>query len=88
MAQGNSHGNNEDKSTTPSGHHRKSQSGNFVTNKIFGRISHAVHGIVDVDPERTRRDQIGKTRESLVHVAFPQPIVEPLKLTHKQLEQA
>ncbi|MCJ1308370.1 Sorting nexin, cytoplasm-to-vacuole targeting pathway/endosomal sorting [Agyrium rufum] len=42
-----------------------SGSGNFVTNKIFGRISHAVHGIVDVDPERTRRDQIGKTKESL-----------------------
>lgn len=47
---------------------RKSQSGGFVTNKIFGRISHAVHGIVDVDPERTRRDQIGKTKESLSHV--------------------
>ena len=47
----------------------KSQSGgSFVTNKIFGRISHAMHGIVDVDPERTRRDQIGKTRESLGHV--------------------
>lgn len=47
----------------------KSQSmGGSVTNKIFGRISHAVHGIVDVDPERTRRDQIGKTRESLVQV--------------------
>lgn len=48
--------------------HRKSPSGNFVTNKIFGRISHAVHGFVDVDPERTRRDQIGKTKESLVQV--------------------
>ena len=47
---------------------KKSQGGGFVTNKIFGRISHAVHGIVDVDPERTRRDQIGKTRESLVQV--------------------
>ena len=47
---------------------RKSQTGGFVTNKIFGRISHAVHGIVDVDPERTRRDQIGKTKESLVQV--------------------
>ncbi|PQE14304.1 sorting nexin-41 protein [Rutstroemia sp. NJR-2017a BBW] len=45
--------------------HRKSSSGNFITNKIFGRISHAVHGVVDVDPERTRRDQIGKTRESI-----------------------
>jgi sorting nexin-41/42 len=48
--------------------HRKSSSGNFVTNRIFGRISHAVHGFVDVDPERTRRDQIGKTKESLVQV--------------------
>lgn len=53
---------------TSSTNHRKSQSGGFVANKIFGRISHAVHGIVDVDPERTRRDQIGKTRESLVQV--------------------
>lgn len=45
--------------------HRKSSSGNFITNKIFGRISHAVHGVVDVDPERTRRDLMGKTRESI-----------------------
>jgi hypothetical protein len=45
--------------------HRKSTSGNFITNKIFGRINHAIHGVVDVDPERTRRDQIGKTRESI-----------------------
>jgi sorting nexin-41/42 len=52
----------------PTSPHRKSQSGNFVTNKIFGGIGHAVRGIVDVDPERTRRDQIGKTRESIAHV--------------------
>jgi sorting nexin-41/42 len=45
--------------------HRKSQSGNFITNKIFGRISHAVHGLADVDPERSRRDNIGKTKESI-----------------------
>lgn len=48
--------------------HRHTSSGNFVTNKIFGRISHAVHGFVDVDPERTRRDQIGKTKESLLQL--------------------
>lgn len=53
---------------SPSGTPRKSSAGGFVANKIFGRISHAVHGIVDVDPERTRRDQIGKTRETLVQV--------------------
>jgi hypothetical protein len=45
--------------------HRKSPSGNFITNKIFGRISHAVHGLADVDPERSRRDNIGKTKESI-----------------------
>lgn len=45
--------------------HRKSSSGNFITNRIFGRINHAIHGVVDVDPERTRRDLIGKTKESI-----------------------
>jgi ubiquitin carboxyl-terminal hydrolase 4/11/15 len=59
---------------TPPPSHRKSPSGNFVTNKIFGRISHAVHGFVDVDPERTRRDQIGKTKESLVQVSYCNPV--------------
>ncbi|KAI9047966.1 hypothetical protein LZ554_007768 [Drepanopeziza brunnea f. sp. 'monogermtubi'] len=56
--------------------HRKSSSGNFITNKIFGRISHAVHGVVDVDPERTRRDQIGKTRESIEHLVQAQKASE------------
>ena len=51
--------------TSPNSNHRKSQSGGF---KIFGRLSHAMHGIVDVDPERTRRDQIGKTKESIEHL--------------------
>ena len=63
-----SQGPGEQEASSPSRHHRKSQSGAFVANKIFGRISHAIHGVVDVDPERTRRDTIGKTRESLVHV--------------------
>lgn len=56
--------------SSPIGNHRKSPSGGFVANKIFGRISHAIHGVVDVDPERTRRDTIGKTRESLVQVGL------------------
>jgi hypothetical protein len=57
-----------DPSVAGSPAHRKSSSGTFVANKIFGRISHAIHGFADVDPERTRRDQIGKTKESLIQV--------------------
>ena len=51
-----------------SGGHKKAASGNSITNKIFGPIRHAVQGVVDVDPERTRRDQIGKTRESITQL--------------------
>ncbi|EZF61236.1 sorting nexin-41 [Trichophyton rubrum D6] len=67
--------------STPSGH-RKSSSGNFVTNKIFGRISHAIHGFADVDPERTRRDQIGKTRESLTQLE------QALKVSEQDVKDA
>jgi hypothetical protein len=51
--------------SSPSPNHKKAASGNSITNKIFGPIRHAVQGVVDVDPERTRRDTIGKTRESI-----------------------
>lgn len=61
--------------------HRKTASGNFVTSKIFGRVSHAFHGIVDVDPERTRRDQIGKTRESITQVITVTPAFLMIQLT-------
>lgn len=45
--------------------HKRAPSGSFVKTKIFGRLTHAIHGVVDADPERARRDQIGKTKESL-----------------------
>ncbi|KAK3368177.1 mRNA capping enzyme alpha subunit-like protein [Podospora didyma] len=48
--------------------HKKAVSGNSITSKIFGPIRHAVQGVVDVDPERTRRDLIGKTRESITQL--------------------
>jgi len=48
--------------------HKKAASSNSITNKIFGPIRHAVQGVVDVDPERTRRDTISKTRESIVQL--------------------
>lgn len=60
----------------PSSPQRKSSSGSFIANKIFGRISHAVHGVVDVDPERTRRDLMSKTRESIGHLEGAQAAAE------------
>lgn len=42
--------------------------GNGLSSKIFGRLSYAVHGIVDVDPETTRRNNIGKTKERLLQL--------------------
>lgn len=42
--------------------------GNGLSSKIFGRLSYAVHGIVDVDPETTRRNNIGKTKERLAQL--------------------
>lgn len=79
----------EQDGSSPSKQHRKSQSGGFVANKIFGRISHAIHGVVDVDPERTRRDTIGKTKESLVQVFFSAALDWRRWVTDQlQLEQA
>ncbi|KAF2763502.1 hypothetical protein EJ05DRAFT_507087 [Pseudovirgaria hyperparasitica] len=63
-------------------HHRKSGSGNFVTNKIFGRINHAFQGIVDADPEKSRRDSITRTRESLTNLG------EALEVTKKDTKDA
>lgn len=45
--------------------HKKAASGNSITSKIFAPLRHAVQGVVDADPERTRRDMISKTRESI-----------------------
>lgn len=59
--------------------HRKSSS---MTGKLFGRISHAVHGFVDVDPEKTRRDQMGKTKESLTQLE------QALKVSEKDVKLA
>ena len=53
---------------SPTSAHRRGASGNFITNKVFGRLTHALHSVTDADPERARRDQIGKTKESLVQV--------------------
>jgi hypothetical protein len=50
--------------------HKKSTSASFLSNKIFGRISHAFQGVVDSDPIKTRQDLIGKTIEQVKNVSF------------------
>ena len=65
----------ERQSTSPPAH-RKMPSGNSITNKIFGPIRHAIQGVADVDPERSRRDLIGKTRESIGQLEQAQVAVE------------
>lgn len=43
----------------------------YKSNMSFlGAISHTLHGIMDVDPEATRRNSIGKTRESIQGVSY------------------
>ncbi|CAJ2510146.1 Uu.00g060460.m01.CDS01 [Anthostomella pinea] len=54
--------------------HKKAPSGNSFSNKIFGPIRHAIQGVADVDPERTRRDTIGKTLESIEHLEQAQVV--------------
>lgn len=61
--------------TNNSPSHKKAPSGNSITNKIFGPIRHAVQGVVDVDPEKTRRDTIGRTRESIAQLEQAQVAV-------------
>ncbi|KAJ9622780.1 Sorting nexin, cytoplasm-to-vacuole targeting pathway/endosomal sorting [Taxawa tesnikishii (nom. ined.)] len=68
--------------TSPTNNHRRGASGNFVTNKIFGRLTHAIHGVVDSDPERARRDQMSKTRESL------EQLEQALEVSEKDVKDA
>ncbi|KAK7735320.1 Sorting nexin, cytoplasm-to-vacuole targeting pathway/endosomal sorting [Cytospora paraplurivora] len=63
-----------ERSNSTSGH-KKAPSGNSITNKIFGPIRHAVQGVVDVDPEKTRRDTIGRTKESIAQLKQAQVVV-------------
>ena len=57
-----------ERAPAPSTNHRKAPSAASITNKIFGPLRHAVQGVVDADPERTRRDTISKTRETITQL--------------------
>ncbi|KAF2674212.1 sorting nexin-like protein-41 [Microthyrium microscopicum] len=56
---------NQGQAEAPASNHKKSTSGGFISNKIFGRLSHAFQGVVDSDPVKTRQDLIGKTSEQV-----------------------
>lgn len=62
--QGQSHPSDPPSSSTPTRSHSRGASSG-VANKLFGRLTHAIQGVTDQDPERARRDQLGKTKESL-----------------------
>ncbi|KAK3187239.1 Sorting nexin, cytoplasm-to-vacuole targeting pathway/endosomal sorting [Lecanicillium sp. MT-2017a] len=62
--------------STSVSHKKAPSTGNSITNRIFGPLRHAVQGVVDVDPERTRRDTIGKTRESIGQLEQAQVVSE------------
>jgi hypothetical protein len=54
--------------SSPTGSLRRSGSNTY---RLFGAISQTFQGIVDVDPESARRNNIGKTRETIEQVCFP-----------------
>ena len=58
-------GNLSDPPPTTPPHRRAPSSSGGVANKLFGRLTHAIQGVTDADPERARRDALGKTKESL-----------------------
>ncbi|TID15279.1 sorting nexin-like protein-41 [Venturia nashicola] len=68
--------------TSPPMAHKKTQSGSFISNKIFGRITHAFHGIADSDPVKTRQDLIGKTSEQV------KQLEQALEVSHDDVKDA
>ncbi|CAH1755770.1 18970_t:CDS:2 [Entrophospora sp. SA101] len=46
----------------------KSQKRNSSSSKLLSVLSHKIHGIMDVDPEATRRNRIGRTRDSIIQL--------------------
>lgn len=58
----------------------------------FGKLNHAIHGFMDVDPEATRRSNIGKTREQISQLeeamgAAKQDIQDASSSVKKDLER-
>ena len=74
---------NSPNSPQRSGSHKRASSG--VAGKIFGPLrgfTHAIQGVTDADPERARRDALGKTKESLVQLE------QALEVSQKDVKDA
>lgn len=68
-------------SRPPPPQHKKSASvstppSTNIFTRQFSKLGYAIHGVVDVDPERTRRDNIGKTRELIIQLEGAEKAVE------------
>ncbi|CAG8465388.1 2334_t:CDS:2 [Ambispora gerdemannii] len=70
------HHQNGELSNSATLNHTKKRSGS----KLFSVLSHTIHGIMDVDPEATRRSSIGKTADSIIQLE------EALETSRKDLK--
>lgn len=55
-------------SPTSSPSHKRGNYKGFGSSKLLGALSHTFQGIMDVDPEATRRNNIGKTRDTITQL--------------------
>jgi sorting nexin-41/42 len=49
---------------------------------LFSVLSHTLHGIMDVDPEASRRSSLGRTRESITQVCIMRLVVFYMIITN------
>ena len=63
----------EEEVTSPTTGNKKTKKRLSGVGKVFGfgKLNYAMKGIIDVDPETTRRNNIGKTKESIAQVYVP-----------------
>ncbi|OQO13770.1 hypothetical protein B0A48_02001 [Cryoendolithus antarcticus] len=78
--QGNDYASPAPSSPSPANGHKRATSG--VANKLFGRLTYAIQGVTDADPQRARQDALGKTKESLVHLE------EALEVSRRDVKDA
>jgi len=54
----------------------------------FGKLNYAMKGIIDVDPETTRRNNIGKTKEAIAQLELSLAALEAdVKVASEQIRK-